>query len=74
MKEGLSALPSFLLSKRFLGIVSKFFSEFLHGARKLYEVLHDSQIFWEKSFAQKFGEMCQNRVFFILLEDLVINL
>ena len=36
-----SVFPSVLLSRRFLGIVSLVFSEFLYGARNPYEVMRD---------------------------------
>ena len=62
-----SVLPSVLLSRRFLGIVSLVFSEFWHGARNPYEVVCDSRIFWKKVFCpQIWGngpKMGQKQVF-----------
>ena len=77
IKQGLSVLSSVLLSRRFLRIVSLFFSEFWRVARNPYEVVRDRNGFsGKKFFAQKFGKMDQkwakNRVL-NLLKDLVIN-
>ena len=48
----------------FLGIRLLDFSEFWHGARNSYEVLHGSPIFWKNFFAPKICELCQKIGFF----------
>ena len=54
-------LPSVLQSRRFLGILSLVFSEFRHGARNPYEVVHDRAGFSGKSFLpQNLGKWTKN--------------
>ena len=56
-----SVLPSILLSRGFLGIVSLVFSEIWHGARNSYEVVCDTAGYsGKKFFATKFGKRVQN--------------
>ena len=65
MKYGLSLLSSCNLSGCFLGIGLLDFSEFWHGARNSYEVVHDLLcIIFSKNFfcpknCVKMCEMCQ---------------
>ena len=72
-------LPSCHLCMCFLGIGSLDFSEFQHGARNPYGVLHDTVRFFEKEtfFAPKMGEMNNNLSktwgFLNLKKNLVIN-
>ena len=47
-----SVLPSVLLSRHFLGIVSLVFSEIWHGARNSYEVVHDRAGFYPLAVAR----------------------
>ena len=55
----LSFCPSALLSRCFLG--SLLFSKFWHGARNLYQVVHDRARFsWKKIFPQKLGKWTKN--------------
>ena len=58
IKQGLSVLPSFRLSWHFLGLVSLIFFKFWHGARNLYEVVHDKAKFPRKSIL-----FCTNSMF-----------
>ena len=44
---------AYRLSGCFLGIISLGFSEFQHGAKNPYQVVCDSQIFWENYFCPK---------------------
>ena len=63
---------SFRLSGRFLGIASLVFSKLWHGVRNLYEVAHESWIFWKNFFApkiRKMNKMGQRQVFFNLLKS-----
>ena len=48
---------SYCLSGCFLGIGLLDFSKFWHDARNLYEVVHDTPIFWKNFFVPKIGEM-----------------
>ena len=70
IKYGLSILPAFRLSGRFLGIVSLVFSKFWQDARNLYEVVRDTLNFWENNFCPKIGKMApkwaSDRVFLFL--------
>ena len=70
IKSGLSILPSFFLSGRFLWIASLTFSKFSHGARNPYKVVRDRAEFSRKLFfAPKIGKIdpkwTKNRVFLI---------
>ena len=59
-----SALPSFRLSRRFLGILSLFFSKFWHDPRNPYKVVRARAGFSRKKFfASKIEKTDQNRVF-----------
>ena len=54
MKECLPILSYYHLSECFLEMVSLDFSEFWHGARNPYEVVHDDLILWETFFCPKY--------------------
>ena len=58
VKQGLSILLSCHLSGSFLGIGSLDFSEFWHGSRNPYEVVHErARVLGKKLFLlQKFGQ------------------
>ena len=64
MKWSVSILLSWHLSECFLGIGSLYFSEFWHGARNPYEVVHNSLIFWKNFFCPKDLGTCPKIGFF----------
>ena len=70
VKQGLFVYPSYHLSGCFLGIGSLDFSEFWHGARNAYEVLHDNLI-----FGQTLTEFVQHlNFFFCCVRDQILYL
>ena len=78
IKQGLSVLLSVLPSVQvFLGIVSLVYSEFWHGARNPFEVVHDrARLSGKNCFASELEngpKMCQKQGFLNLLKNLVID-
>ena len=74
----MSIFPSWHMSGCFLRIGSLYFSEFWHGAKNLYEVVHDISITWKNFFCPiKFGKCVKIRskivLFLNLKKNLVIN-
>ena len=73
MKQGLSILSSCHLHDCFLGIGSLDFSEFWHGARNPYKVVHENPNFWKNFFCFKNWGKGPKSGFLNLKKNLVIS-
>ena len=76
IKQGLSVLPSVLLSRRSLGILSLVISEFQHDARNPYEVVRGrarfSGFFFFFKHLEKYTKHGPKTGFYNLLKDLIL--